>query len=97
MHGCYSVKRRSHIKPWRDCNADEKTNPRNGLCLNALHDMAYDKGFMTVGIDFKIHISSEITDVFYGETVDKFFNSYEGKKIISIGSMSWRKKNTRRY
>lgn len=72
----------SHIKPWSVCSADEKTNPRNGLCLNSLHDMAYDKGFMTVGTDFKIHISNEITDVFHGETVDKFFNCYEGKKIM---------------
>lgn len=72
----------SHIKPWRDCDADEKTNPRNGLCLNSLHDAAYDKGFMTVGTDFKIHISDEIADAFHGETVYKFFKAYEGTKIM---------------
>ena len=72
----------SHIKPWRICSADEKTNPQNGLCLNALHDMAFDKGFMTIGTDYKIHISKSITDIFQGKTVEKYFNCYEGNTII---------------
>lgn len=67
----------SHIKSGKDCDVDEKTSPRNGLCLNSLHDTAYDKGFMTVGTDFKIHISDEIIDAFRGEIVYKFFKAYE--------------------
>ena len=39
-----------HIKPWKDSDIQtERTNPSNGLCLNALHDKAFDRGFITVG------------------------------------------------
>lgn len=71
----------SHIKPWRICSADEKTNPNNGLCLNALHDKAFDKGFITIGTDYKIHISRDITDVYSGKTIEKYFYCYEGNTI----------------
>lgn len=71
----------SHIKPWRDSSPDEKTNPKNGLCLNALHDKAFDKGFITVTPDLIIHISSSISDIYNGETVEKFFKCYNNVKI----------------
>ena len=44
----------SHIKPWKDSSAQEKTNPRNGLCLNALHDRAFDQGYITISKGYKI-------------------------------------------
>lgn len=49
----------SHIKPWA---IDEKNrmNPRNGLCLNALHDKAFDKGLITIDANFKVVVSSLI-------------------------------------
>lgn len=72
----------SHIKPWRDSSAVEKTNPRNGLCLNALHDKAFDKGFITVTPDFIIRISTRIKDVCDGETVGRFFKCYDNSKIV---------------
>ncbi len=35
----------SHIKPWSESDPmTERTNPCNGLCLNALHDKAFDRG-----------------------------------------------------
>lgn len=71
----------SHIKPWRSSNENEKTNPTNGLCLNALHDKAFDKGFLTVDENYFIHISSEIKDCFNGETVERYFKYYDNKKI----------------
>jgi len=72
----------SHIKSWKDSNENEKTNPCNGLCLNALHDKAFDRGFLTVTPDFKIKISRNISDIYEGSTVEKFFKVYDGKKII---------------
>ena len=51
----------SHIKPWKDSDPNtERTNPCNGLCLNAMHDRAFDKGLITVLPDFTIRISSEL-------------------------------------
>lgn len=37
----------SHVIPWRD-DAANRLNVRNGLCLNALHDHAFDRGLMWV-------------------------------------------------
>ena len=51
----------SHIKPWAVSNPrTERTNPRNGLCLNALHDKAFDKGLITVLPDYTIRVSSQL-------------------------------------
>lgn len=72
----------SHIKPWNASNGNEKTNPCNGLCLNALHDKAFDRGLLTVSPDYKIHISADITDIYDGETVKKMFGCYEKQSII---------------
>ena len=47
----------SHIKPWAECSKTEKLSPRNGLCLNALHDRAFDRGLVTVGADFRLRAS----------------------------------------
>ncbi len=37
----------SHIVPWRHDIAN-RTNPQNGLLLSALHDRAFDAGFLTI-------------------------------------------------
>lgn len=73
----------NHIKPWKKSDESEKTNPCNGLCLNALHDKAFDKGFMTINADnYTVIISNRITDIYNGETVSKFFDYYNGKQMI---------------
>src|SRR5262249_37766626 len=35
----------SHIVPWAS-DPKQRMNPRNGLCLNALHDRAFDRRLM---------------------------------------------------
>lgn len=72
----------SHIKPWSESSDAEKTNPTNGLCLNGLHDKAFDKGFLTIDESYTIHISNDITDIINGETVERYFKFYNNKKII---------------
>jgi hypothetical protein len=37
----------SHIVPWA-VDPNNRLNPRNGLCLSALHDKAFDVGLITV-------------------------------------------------
>lgn len=52
----------SHIKPWKDSDpATERTNPCNGLCLNALHDKAFDQGLITVLPDYTIRVSTQLS------------------------------------
>ncbi len=51
----------SHIKPWAVSDPGrERTNPSNGLCLNALHDKAFDKGLITVLPNYTVRISSQL-------------------------------------
>jgi putative restriction endonuclease len=46
----------SHIVPW-SVDVKNRTNPRNGLCLNAIHDRAFDCGLLTVTPSMKVMIS----------------------------------------
>ena len=50
----------SHIMPWA-VDVKNRTNPRNGLCLNAIHDRAFDCGLLTVTPDLKVKISTKVT------------------------------------
>ncbi|HWE85687.1 MAG TPA: HNH endonuclease [Terracidiphilus sp.] len=49
----------SHIIPWKT-DAKNRTNPRNGLCLNRLHDAAFDCGLLTVTPKLKVRVSPMI-------------------------------------
>ena len=51
----------SHIKPWAQSNRKEKLNPRNGLCLNALHDRAFDRGLIAINDDYTVAVSSFVS------------------------------------
>ena len=70
----------SHIVPW---SKDEKNrlNPRNGLCLNAIHDRAFDKGLITVTPDYTIKLSRNFADYANDATVYDFFLKYKNQKI----------------
>lgn len=51
--------RASHIVPWsRDPSM--RLNPRNGLCLNALHDAAFDRGLITLSDQFRLQLSDRL-------------------------------------
>jgi putative restriction endonuclease len=70
----------SHIIPWRS-NKEHRMNPRNGLCLNSIHDQAFDKGFLTVTTDYKIKISDAVFEHPENESISDFFLKYNSKKI----------------
>lgn len=72
----------SHIKPWaKSDDKTEKTNPRNGLCLNALHDRAFDKGLITVLPDYTIIVSQKLRQIENSETVN-WILKFDKEKII---------------
>lgn len=72
----------SHIKPWKDADSrTERTNPMNGLTLNALHDKAFDRGLITVTPDYIIKVSSEIKSSVEGDTVEDWLLSFANQKI----------------
>lgn len=71
----------SHIAPW---STDEKNrlNPMNGLCLNALHDRAFDKYLITVAAeDYTIRISKKLLIKNPSESILFNFLQLEGKTI----------------
>lgn len=70
----------SHIVPWSK-NKKERLNPRNGLCLNNIHDKAFDKGLITVTTDFKVKLSDAILQKKYDLGIQKFFLAYENQYI----------------
>ena len=75
----------SHIKPWKASDdKKEKANPRNGLCLNALHDKAFDLGFITVDKNTKRIIVAEDLKNYskLDEITKNWIVACEGKKII---------------
>ncbi len=69
----------SHIKPWAVDTAN-RVNPSNGLCLNALHDRAFDQGLLTVTPDYKILISEALLSE--SKKDDTYFLPYLNKSII---------------
>ena len=50
----------SHIVPWAS-DAANRLNPRNGLCLNALHDRAFDRGLMWIEEGFIVRFSPRLS------------------------------------
>jgi hypothetical protein len=51
--------RASHIKPWRDSNNIERLDKYNGLLLNPILDIAFDRGFISFENDGAIIICSK--------------------------------------
>lgn len=70
----------SHIVPWKD-DVKNRTNPRNGLCLNAVHDRAFDSGLLTVTPDLKVRLSQRLTRITADDAVKQFLGRFEGASI----------------
>ena len=72
----------SHIIPWAE---DEKNrlNPKNGLCLNALHDRAFDRHLMWIEDDFVIRFSPQLkkSPNASKETIH-WLTSFEGARLL---------------
>lgn len=51
----------SHIVPWSQDPAN-RLNTRNGLCLNPLHDRAFDRHLMWIDPKFRIRFSRRLHD-----------------------------------
>ena len=72
----------SHIVPWAQDIAN-RLNPRNGLCLNALHDRAFDRGLMWIDEQFCIHFSKRMRGVVNesGAALG-WLTSFEGRPLL---------------
>ncbi len=73
--------RASHIIPWSR-NESTRLNPENGLCLNSLHDQAFDQGLITLDEEYRVVLSKRITSCFTDEFILRTFKPYEHKTIF---------------
>lgn len=70
----------SHIVPWSE-DKTNRLNPRNGLCLSALHDKAFDQGMITVMPDFRVRVSKELSAANADEFTKAAILAFDGRLI----------------
>ncbi len=72
--------RASHIVPW---SKDEglRLDPRNGLCLNALHDAAMDRGLITLSENLELRVSRRLRNEVPDDIYHEMFGSRDGSPI----------------
>ena len=70
----------SHIKPWSTF-PDTRLDPRNGLCLSALHDAAFDSGLITLDDKCRVILSTRLKSYFPQPALEQNFVPYAGKPI----------------
>lgn len=70
-----------HISSWAD-DAKNRTNPKNGLCLNPLFHKAFDKWLFAVSPDYEIDISDKFMESVSDDSFRKFLDDVNHKKII---------------
>ncbi len=69
----------SHIVPW-SVDLKNRTNPKNGLCLNAIHDKAFDRGLISITNDFRVTVSPIIRDL-KDSALNDLILRYDGAQI----------------
>jgi predicted restriction endonuclease len=70
----------SHIVPWAT-RPDLRINPRNGLCLCALHDRAFDRGLIAIDTGLVVRISAQLSSTPNELVVGQMFLTYAGSSI----------------
>lgn len=72
----------SHILPWAE-DEENRLNPKNGLCLNALHDRAFDRHLMWIEKGFVIRFAPLLyeTTTEAQESIE-WLTRFDGRKLI---------------
>lgn len=71
----------SHILPW-SVHEKERLNPENGLCLSALYDRAFDKGYISFDQNYKVMLSTSLKKKHNTEYFNKYFAPIENNDLI---------------
>ena len=70
----------SHIVPWA-VDIANRVNPRNGLCLNPIHDRAFDRGLITINSEYKVVVSRSIKLTPGDSAAKAFILDFAGRSI----------------
>jgi len=69
-----------HITEWSK-DKENRMKPGNGLCLNLLHDKAYEKGLISITPDYTIKVSSILKKQKKNKSIEEYFLQYDNKTI----------------
>ena len=71
----------SHILPWVDF-PNERLNPRNGLCLAAHFDRAFDRGLISFDDDIRLTLSPSLKRYLPNDAIESEFLRREGQPLV---------------
>lgn len=74
------INRASHIIPWAE-DKSKRLDPRNGLCLSATYDAAFDKHLISLDEDYRLILSRNLKDHYDGKGFHEVFVEKEGSTI----------------
>lgn len=76
------INRASHIIGWAESKGKKiRMDPRNGLCLSATYDAAFDRHLITFDDDYRLVLSQTIKDHLPSRSVREFFLHREGQAM----------------
>ncbi len=70
----------SHIIPW-SVSEDDRTDPRNGLCLSATFDRLFDRGLIAITSELRVAVSSFLL-LSQDQQINDMICIYHDKMII---------------
>jgi putative restriction endonuclease len=71
----------SHILPWSEF-PKERLNPRNGICLAAHFDRAFDRGLISFDRDLKLVLSRRLKEHLPNEALEMEFVGRVGRMLV---------------
>ena len=75
-----AVNRASHIIPWAE-SKETRMDPRNGLCLSATYDAAFDRCLISLDEDYRLLVARDIKDHYGSTAVKTHFLARQGQRI----------------
>lgn len=86
----------AHIVPWAK-RKDIRLDPRNGLCLCAFHDRAFEHGYISLTDDYRLLVREEVSK---DNVLEQLLSPLRGRKIRlpTVGKpcleyLKWHRKN----
>lgn len=70
----------SHIRPWAE-DKENRLNPKNGICLSALYDTAFDKGLIGFDNNYGVVLSQRLKSHINEKYYERYFGCIEGKTL----------------
>jgi predicted restriction endonuclease len=70
-----------HIIPW-SVDETRRADPRNGICLNVLHDKMFDRGLITFDKDWRLVISPVLRTVDHPSFHKQALLDFEGARLV---------------